>query len=255
MPRIIENKLIEHFRSKKYFTRNELFDFYRHYESDLSEGTLAWRIYDLKKRNIIKSPKRGIYSIFHKPDYDANISADLLEIAKQLNVIFSDVQHCIWETRWLNEFTQHQVSRSIKIIEIEKGLEESLFYFLKDNTKNHVFLSPDEKTINLYTAESISPIVVKGLLSRSPFTTITMNNLEFQVPSLEKILVDIYADSKLFYHFQGGELVYIYRNAVTNYNINFTKMLSYAKRRGRFDEIKNLLKNHLHDNVKDIIDD
>ena len=53
MPKIIENKLIQEFKDRGSFTREELFDFFRQFEPDLKEGTLAWRIYDLKNRNII----------------------------------------------------------------------------------------------------------------------------------------------------------------------------------------------------------
>jgi len=60
MSNILENKLIKEFQDKKYFTREELFDFYRYFEPDLKEGTFGWRIYNLKKRNIIKPLKRGL---------------------------------------------------------------------------------------------------------------------------------------------------------------------------------------------------
>ena len=55
MPKIIENRLIEEFKDRDTFSREELFDFFRYFEPNLKEGTFGWRIYDLKNKNIIFS--------------------------------------------------------------------------------------------------------------------------------------------------------------------------------------------------------
>ena len=255
MPKVIENRLIEEFKNKEYFTREELFDFYRYFEPKLKEGTFGWRIYDLKKRNIIKSIKRGLYVVSYKPGFKPDISPNIFKVVKQLVERFSEVKYCVWDTSWLNEFTQHQTSRSILIIEIEKGFEASLFYELKDSLKNEIYLNPDENAIDFYIAESNQPIIVKKLLTRAPLTKITEKKITFHTPTLEKILVDLFAEEKLYYYVQGSELMHIYENALTNYTINFTKLLSYAKRREREQDIKQFITNHMFHIVKDIIDD
>ena len=61
---------------------------------------------------------------------------------------------------------------------------------------------------------------------------------KINVPTLEKILVDIIADEKLF-SAQQGELEFIYKRAFDKYNINESKMKRYASRRNRETEIKN----------------
>ncbi len=254
MPKIIENRLIEEFRNREYFTREDLFEFYRHFEPDLKEGTFGWRIYDLKDRNIIRSLKRGLYVISYKPGYKPDISKILLKIAKQLTDRFEDIKHCLWESAWLNEFGQHQTSRSTLFIEIEKGFEESLFYELKDSIRSEVYLSPDEKAIDFYISESHQPVIVKKLITRAPISKRTERKLKFYTPALEKILVDLYSEEKLFYFLQGSELIHIYENAISNYTINFTKLFSYAKRREREQDIKQFMTNHMYHLVKDIIE-
>ena len=92
MPKIIESKLIEEFKDREYFYREELFDFFRYFEPELKEGTFGWRIYDLKNRNIIKSLKRGVYVISYKPKYKPDISPSLLKIAKQLTERFDGIK-------------------------------------------------------------------------------------------------------------------------------------------------------------------
>lgn len=49
MSKSIENKLIEAFKERSSFDRNELYDFYLDFEPNLKESTFSWRIYDLKK--------------------------------------------------------------------------------------------------------------------------------------------------------------------------------------------------------------
>ena len=255
MPKYIENKLIEEFKDREYFSREELFDFFRYFEPELKEGTFGWRIYDLKQRNIIRALKRGVYVISYKPRYKPDISPSLLIIAKQFAERFNEIKHCIWETTWLNEFVQHQISKSTLIIEIEKGFEESLFYELKDRTRREVFLNPDENVIDFYIAESNQPVIVKKLLTRAPVSKRTEKKIKFYIPTLEKILVDLFAEEKLFYYVQGSELIHIYENAITSYTINFTKLFSYAKRRRREQDIKQFISNNMHHLVKGIIDD
>jgi hypothetical protein len=255
VPKLTENKLIEEFKDREYFSREELFDFYRYLEPELKEGTFGWRIYDLKNRNIIKPLKRGIYVISYKPRYKPDISPGLLKIAKRLTKRFGEIKHCFWETSWLNEFSQHQASRSTLFIEIEKGFEESLFYELKDRESREIFLKPDEKAIQFYVAESNQPVVIEKLITRAPLTKMTEEKATFFIPTLEKILVDLYAEERLFYYLQGSELIHIYENAITSYTINFTKLFSYAKRREREQDIKQFMINHMFHLVKGIIDD
>jgi len=255
MPKVIENRLIEEFRDRRYFTRKELSDFYRLFEPELKEGTFGWRIHDLKNRDIIKPLKRGLYVISYKPRYKPDISPGILKISKQITERFDEIEHCIWETDWLNEFTKHQTSRSIVILEVEKGFEETMYYELKDTMRREVFLNPDEKVIEFYIAESNQPVIIKKLLTRAPLLKRTERKIKFYSPSLEKILVDLFSEEKLFYFVQGSELMHIYENAITNYPINFTKLFSYAKRREREQAIKQFMTNHMFHLVKDIIDD
>ncbi len=132
MPRYIENRLIKEFKERSSFTREELYDFFKHFDPELKEGTLGWRIYDLKKKNIIKSIRKGIYAISFKPKYKPNLSHELSKLSKRIYENFEEVNYCIWDTNWLNEFAQHQANKRIIIVEAEKELLESVYYELND---------------------------------------------------------------------------------------------------------------------------
>jgi hypothetical protein len=255
MPKNIENKLIEVFKKRSSFERNELYKFYLEYEPDLKENTFSWRIYDLKKKDIIKTIGRGLYVISYKPKYKPVLSDNILKIARKTNERFSEIQYAIWENQWLNEFTQHQVSNQMIIVEVEKEFTESLYYYLKDSLRMDFFLNPDEKEIQFYISESTLPIVIKRLVTRAPINNQTSKNAVVPIATLEKIMVDLFADDGLFHFYQGSELLNIYENILERYSINFTKLFSYAKRRKKEEEIKQFINNNIPNILEDIIDD
>ena len=252
MPKIVETRLVQEFEDRNAFSRQELFDFFKSFEPDLNEGTFGWRIHDLKNKNIIKSIQRGAYTISHKPKYTPEVAPQLRKLAKHITGSFEDVKFCVWSTDWINEFSQHQSSKKLIIIEIEKDFVESLFYELKDTSNVDVYLNPDEMAIDFYIAESKNPVIIKKLISRSPISKRTEKKFKYYTPQLEKILVDLFTESKLFYFYQGAELARIYQNALKNYTINYTKLFSYAKRRDQEPDIKAFMTNHMPELVKHI---
>lgn len=255
MPKIIENRLIEEFKDRGSFSREELFDFFKYFEPDLKEGTFSWRIYDLKNKDIIKPLKRGLYVISYKPKYKPEVSQQIIKLAKKIAERFDEVKYCIWETEWLNEFSQHQASRRIVLIEIEKEFVESLYFELKDSLRNDLYVNPDVKVIDFYISESNYPMIIKKLITRSPISKRTENRIKFYTPQLEKMLVDIFVEDKIFYLYQGSELIHIYENAISNYTINFTRLFGYASRRGREHEIKLFLAQNMSHLIEEIIND
>lgn len=255
MPKIVENKLIEAFKERGSFDRDELFQFYLDFEPDLKESTFSWRIYDLKKKDIIKTIGRGVYVISYKPKYRPVLSDNVLKIVRKTNERFEEIQYAIWENQWLNEFTQHQVSNQMIVVEVEKEFTESVYYYLNDSLKMDFFLNPDEKEIEFYISESAVPVVIKRLVTRAPINKLKDKKNAVPIASLEKIMVDLFADENLFHFYQGSELINIYEKILERYSINFTKLFSYAKRRKKELEIKQFMNNHIPNILEDIIND
>ena len=255
MPKIIENKLIEAFKEQSSFDRDQLFQFYLDLEPDLKESTFSWRIYDLKKKDIIKTIGRGLYVISYKPKYKPVLSDNVLKIATKTNERFEEIQYAIWENQWLNEFTQHQVSNQMIVVEVEKEFTESLYYYLNNSLKMDFFLNPDDKEIEFYISESAVPVVIKRLVTRAPISKLKDKKNVVPVATLEKIMVDLFADENLFHFYQGSELINIYERILERYSINFTKLFSYAKRRKKEQEIKQFMNNHIPNILEDIIND
>ncbi len=65
----IVSRLREKFLNREVFTRGRIVSFFQEYEPDLKEGTFGWRIYDLKKKQIIKDVRKRIYILEYKQNF------------------------------------------------------------------------------------------------------------------------------------------------------------------------------------------
>jgi hypothetical protein len=222
-------RLGRQFGSGTTFTRDELFNFYNAFEPGLNSNTFAWRIHDLKTKKIISSVSRSQFSLAYKPIYSPTIDKKLKELYTRLQNAFPHARKTVWSTQWLTEFMLHIPGRYATIIEAEKGSLESIFYFLKDHKYKNVFLEPGKKEIDLYISGCDHPIILKSLVSLSPL----QSQKKFTSPALEKILLDIFAERDVFNAFQGHELSIIFNNAYNRYQVNFSTLMAYARRRGK----------------------
>ncbi|GAB1856863.1 hypothetical protein MHTCC0001_16990 [Flavobacteriaceae bacterium MHTCC 0001] len=124
------------------------------------------------------------------------------------------------------------------IIEVEKGTEDSVFYFLSDIRKN-VFINPTRDILDKYTHENKDQIIIKNLITDAPLQKI--NNTK--IPTIEKILVDLILDEKNFSEYQGVDLESVIHNIYQLCSVQEDKLLRYANRRGKRDFIKQFIKN------------
>jgi hypothetical protein len=99
--------------------------------------------------------------------------------------------------------------------------------------KGNLFLNPDEKEMNLKVWNNKESIIFSPLVSRSP----VIKKGRCVIPKLEKILIDIFCQTKLLSPFQGLEMDQIFKFANEFYRINWKQAISYAKRRGKDEEL------------------
>ena len=71
------------------------------------------------------------------------------------------------------------------------------------------------------------------MISEAPLQIIK----DYQTVTLEKMLVDVFCDEELFFIYQGKEMKSIFKEAFGKYSINTNKLLRYASRRGKKEEI------------------
>ena len=144
----------------------------------------------------------------------------------------------------------HQPGRQFIIFESEKDVVESVFFLLK-SPEWQVFLNADNTTIDYLFMEDKEVIVVKSMISRSPL----LIQEKVSIPSLEKILTDVFCDTKLFSPYSGQELSNNFKYAQKKYHINYSRLLNYADRRNKKKEVLELLLQFANDSLKKILND
>jgi hypothetical protein len=151
----------------------------------------------------------------------------------KLKAAFPFLGISIWSTQWITQWMLHIPNNYEIIIEVEKGSEENVFYFLSD-IRDNVFLNPSKDTLDKY-ANRIEPIVIiKNLITDAPLQEVE----QVKVPSIEKILVDLIIDTELYAAYQGRDLDSIIENAFQYNTIKKDTLLRYADRRRKKPFIK-----------------
>jgi hypothetical protein len=233
---LIEKQLKNTFQGISYFSRQELFDFFRKFDINLKDATFRWKIHNLKKKHIISSVSRDFFTLQYKPVFVPNISERDYKTFSKIQKQFPILKCCIWSTQIINEFMLHIPVQHVTILQVEKEAIEPVYDFLKEQKQN-VFIQPEEKEIERYVFQSESAIVLEPLVTKSPVqqankvTTIT----------LEKLIIDLLSNQKLFAPFQGNEMIHILNTAYNRYSLHFTTLFHYAKRRRKEFELTELL--------------
>jgi hypothetical protein len=207
--------------------------FYSSKGQKINATTVNWRIYNLAQGGVISRVSRGEFTLGFGKSYFPTPSSKQISIYRKLKTEFPFLSICIWNTSVINEFMLHQPGRFYNLIEVEKEGMESLFYFLKEKNMP-VYLNPNPELISRYLSDEKDPWIVKLLVTESPTQEVSGIN----TATLEKILVDIFCDAVLFDAQQGSEMDQIFKEAFEKYAISESKMLRYASRRRKKQELK-----------------
>ena len=188
------------------------------------------------QNGILERIGKGIFRIGKNQTFLHEISYQQKTLYRKLHEKFPYSQFCVWNTNLLNEFSKHQSNTNFMLIEVEKDSIQAVFYNLKEN-RNNIFLEPSNEVIENYLLQQKNPIIIKTLISEAPVQIVQ----NIPVPTIEKILVDLYCDSNLFFPYQGKELHTIFQEVFSKYTVNQSKILRYSSRRGRKKEIMEYL--------------
>ncbi|MES2680875.1 MAG: DUF6577 family protein [Bacteroidota bacterium] len=240
------DKLQIQFKDRPNISTEELHSFFKKEDPGIPDSTIAWRIYNLKNKGILTHIGRATYSIgkSDKENFIPTISAQEKKIYSQIKSELPYLKINIWDTRTLNSFMVHQMGRYFLIVETEKDGMEPIFNLLSENNKN-VFLNPDKKTLELYSANFKECIIIHQLISEAP--TIEVQGVV--TSSIEKLLVDCIAEKEILSGHR-EELDNIFNTAGEKYNVSIKSAQRYARRRGQLPELQKLFYAHLKNSLK-----
>jgi hypothetical protein len=235
--------LKEFFKDKPVFTVNDLRKYCQRRETNFNETAFKWRIHDIKKKGLITSVKRGVYSFQSRHAYQPAISSRLKRKYKEIKKAFPYAGICVWETQWLNDLMGHQPGHFMELFEVEKEAAQPVFHFLQQQDKQEkIYFKPTEKEIEQYIASNRQSTIIRSSITQSP----TQAQEDICIPKLEKILVDLFSDRSLFIAYQGQELVTIFKNAYRLYPVNISTLFRYAQRRKKKERLRDfILKNEI----------
>ena len=124
-------KFKEVFKGERIIETPDIIEFYSTREPEIKNTTINWRIYSLVKKGVIKRVGRGRFEIGTNRIYSPVITKKLVTLYSAIRKEFPFINLCIWSTSLLNEFMIHQPGRFYSLVEVEKEVTQSVFYFLK----------------------------------------------------------------------------------------------------------------------------
>ncbi len=164
-------------------------------------------------------------------EYKCDISPKMVAVAKVLTEAFVGMNHCITDTR------------KNLIVEVPKKMCETVLATLKQ-------LFPDVALIRKAypMMEDLHDfILVKPLISESPI----FDDNGVNVPELEKLLVDHYSD-KEYDALTEDDIQKEFQRAFELYQVNTSRLLRYASRKGKKEEIQNRMERIDRQRVKTV---
>jgi hypothetical protein len=235
LTKTLEQHIESYFQESERLSKQKLVKSIKEDFPHWSENTINMYLSKLKKEGKISTPSKGIYELGSIPLFNPEVSNALKKIYTKIKREFPYITFCVWDSAWLNDLMQHQPFKHYMVVEVEKDASEPVFGFLNEAFKN-VFLNPDEEIFDRYIQNLHEVIIVKNMVSEAPLTEVQ----KIVVPALEKLLVDMLADTNLF-SAQQNETEFIMKTAMNKFAINEMKMKRYALRRNRENEVEKLI--------------
>lgn len=232
------NDILNFALTHKVFTRKELIANLKSYNPKDSLNSLSEQLNRLLKSRQIVRIERGVYSLpdSTKREFFINCTDEIKSIGLQVKKQFPFVNYCLWDSSAIMPYMLHIPNIKFIYIDVERDVAESVFNLLNTGGTKRVYLMPTATDFERYISGN-EAIIIRPLISESPLQTIEGIN----TPTIEKILVDMVADVE-FSFLQGSELHHVYNTIFERHNVNKNKLLRYATRRGRKEEVEQLLK-------------
>lgn len=234
---VTTNEILKFALKHKEFTRKELVSDFGGRNQIKSSGSLSEQLNRLLKTGQITRIERGLYRLSNdvRENFSVLCSEEMKQINQQIKTQFPFANYCLWSASTLMPYMHHIPNLNLLFVDVEREAAESVFNLLNSDNKKRVFLKPSLTDIERYISSN-DAIIIRPLISESPLQMIEGIN----TPRIEKVLVDIVVDVE-FSFLQGSEINYVYTTIFEKHNVNKNKLLRYATRRGRKEEVEQRL--------------
>ena len=191
-------------------------------DTDLDRKILWDYLSQLKAGKVIFDAGYGCYSSVEKVFILPTVARaqDITQFIKKEFPLVTDF--VVWDTKALQSFYHHTQTHHITFVEVSKDVLPSVFdkvYLKFQNVlrehRSKVFFESFDVTHD--------PVVMRGLVSRSPRAG--------HVPTLEKILIDMFMDLEKYNYIGRMDYLEIWRELIQEYRMDIRLVYGYSKRR------------------------
>ena len=234
---VTTNEILNFALKHKEFSRKELLSDFESRNQIKSPGNLSEQLNRLLKAGQLTRIERGVYKLAKDTGESFSVvcSEEMRQINRQIKKQFPFVNFCLWHASALMPYMHHIPNLNLLFVDVEREVAESIFNLLNTSNKKRVFLLPSSTDFERYISTN-EAIIIRPLVSESPLQLLEGIN----TPTIEKVLVDIVGDVE-FSFLQDSEISYVYTTVFERHNINKNKLLRYATRRGRREEVEQLI--------------
>ncbi len=230
---MIYDLVAEKLRKNTSYSSEELIEIISKINPDLSVNTYRWDINHMVRDRILVHQGYNKYSlsddsklIEYQPVY-SDMSKELIEL---ISKEYPYVRFTVFETALMNEFLNHMIAQNTVFIQTEKESSIFLFRFLQDKNFKKIMFRPDRKDYDLYWEKDC--IIINDMITEAPLNKNNPHSI-----TLEKMLVDMYADKIISLSYSKSEYPDIIEQAEGKYLFDKTKLLRYARRRNKHNDL------------------
>ena len=220
------------------FTRNDLFEALQKESPGLTYNSFKWIVAELIKNKQIYRIDYNLYSqdcSVEKKIYTPFYSENTQKLKHMIEGEYPLADFCFFEAYLLNEFLNHQIANNTIIIQMEKEVGGFLFDYLQDEWDGRILYKPKQNDFERYWSKDCVIIVDK--VSEAPKKKEKPHDM-----TIEKLLVDIFAEPMIRILFSPGEYLFMVETALSLYNVDKKRLFRYARRRNAADKVMEYIK-------------
>ncbi|MBU4304382.1 MAG: hypothetical protein KJ893_01960 [Candidatus Omnitrophica bacterium] len=218
-----KRELVKEFILKhRYFTLEEVVK-----ASGASTQVAKNYLQGLKQKKIIFSAGRGVYSSVAK-EFRPTEKSRVIEIRQLLKKQFPYLDFLVWNTLCFQPYYHHQQTHNITFVEVESDAIRSVVDMISREYR-FVVIEKASRVAPKNFDITRDPIVVRRLIKGSPY--------KGHMPTLEKMLVDLFVIKNKYVTMQDSDYWDLWRNIDKLFRVNIGRLISYARVRRYFRDM------------------
>lgn len=214
-----------------YVSRSEVLS---RYATTPDTGIGRWHINSLRKKGEIVPVSRTWCREGPEHRFVLQRSHRDLELARLVRQLADN--YSVWSLTALNPLFIHQRIRRLTLVEVEKADQWMVFERIRSERFRNVILETDLKWVVDHVGGSDFDVVVRQLTTKAP-----MEYKQKGIPTLEKILVDLFIDGQVLAGIARTDLDHLINLAFSVYTIDIRVLRGYARRRSVWEHVSSYL--------------